>query len=256
MKHRFTGKNHWITALIIMLFCTPISLMSQWDLAGSQTFVHGSNNNPRIQGNGALLELVEQEQNSAGAANGIKFSKQGQVSPISRAYLWFQTNTEYLYFGPSSQSSDAVFVVDSDNGNTDIDGNLDVLGEIEVMSDSRLKKDVESIDNALSTVQKLNPVEYSYKTEEYRNEELPKGVQMGFLAQELAKVYPGLVSEGRAITNDAGESLNVQTVNYLEIIPLLTKAIQEQQAIIENLNGTVTALKAEVDALKNSTTQP
>ena len=253
MKNLFTAKYQLFTALIFMLFCTPVALMSQWDNPGAQKFVHGSTNNPQIQGNGGILELVEQQEGSAGAANGLKFSKQNGLNEIAEGYLWFQTNTNGLYFGPDDNSGAAVFFVDSDNGNTDIDGNLDVLGEIEVMSDARLKKDVVSIEDAISTVQKLNPVEYHYKTTEYQNEEFPEGAQMGFLAQELAKVYPGLVSEGRAVTNDAGESVNVQTVNYLEIIPLLTKAIQDQQAIIENLNSTVTALKAEVHNIKQST---
>ena len=253
MKHLFKGKNQWLTIFIFMMLGVS-TLMAQWTSPGVQLFTHGSTTNPRLQGSGAILELVENQFAPSGSANGLKFSKQGQVSPIAEAYMWYQTNFNLLCFGPDDNLNDAIFVVDADNGNVDIDGDVEVLGEIEVMSDQRLKKDVISIDNAIATVDKLNPVEYSFKTEEYSKEELPEGTQLGFLAQELAVVMPGLVSEGRAITNDAGESINVNTVNYLEIIPLLTKAIQEQQAIIDNLNSTVTALKAEVNTMKNSAT--
>ncbi len=70
---------------------------------------------------------------------------------------------------------------------------------------------------------------------------------MGFIAQEMESVLPTLVSEGGEVTDPAGETFASKSVNYMEIIPLLTKAIQEQQAMIEELTGTVAILKAQVE---------
>jgi trimeric autotransporter adhesin len=47
---------------------------------------------------------------------------------------------------------------------------------------------------------------------------------LGFLAQELEQAFPEVVRESAAGT---------KMVNYAGLVPVLTKAIQEQQKIIE-----------------------
>lgn len=124
---------------------------------------------------------------------------------------------------------------------------LDVVGDINasasvrangvvLTSDARLKRNISSTRHGLSTVMNLRPVEYdkknSVEASDYNRHEI------GFVAQEIKKVLPSLVSEG----NDAHKTLSV---SYTELIPVLTKAIQEQQAQIE-------ALKAENRELKDT----
>ncbi|MCG5643660.1 tail fiber domain-containing protein [Flavobacteriaceae bacterium LSUCC0859] len=103
-------------------------------------------------------------------------------------------------------------------------------------SDRRLKTDIKSVANGLSTVMKLNPVSYnkrlSFDTEEYNKKEI------GFIAQEVQEILPDLVSVGP----DENKTLSL---DYNSLIPILTKAIQEQQVLIE-------ALKAKVERLESN----
>jgi len=67
----------------------------------------------------------------------------------------------------------------------------------------------------------------------------------GFIAQELQKIMPELVSEG----NDKDKLLSV---NYMAIIPVLTKAIQEQQAIIDRFQSVVEMQQQQINELKTA----
>jgi hypothetical protein len=106
-------------------------------------------------------------------------------------------------------------------------------------SDARIKDDIQPITSSLEVVNKLNPVTFKYKEDWSKDQ----SVQTGFIAQELQETLKdeiyidGLVSTG-------GEYLSVA---YQNIIPLLTKAIQEQQTIIETLKSDIAELKAKVN---------
>jgi septal ring factor EnvC (AmiA/AmiB activator) len=63
---------------------------------------------------------------------------------------------------------------------------------------------------------------------------------MGFIAQEIQKVLPMLVTEG----SDKDKTLSV---NYISLIPLLTKAIQEQQTQIEEKGKQTDELKKQLN---------
>jgi hypothetical protein len=102
-------------------------------------------------------------------------------------------------------------------------------------SDARIKDDIKPIASSLEVVNKLNPVTFKYK-EDWSTDQ---SVQTGFIAQELQETLKdeiyidGLVSTG-------GEYLSVA---YQNIIPILTKAIQEQQTIINELKTRIEALE-------------
>ena len=69
--------------------------------------------------------------------------------------------------------------------------------------------------------------------------------QIGVIAQELVNIFPGLVDE-TPDRDKKGEILETTTksVKYSLFVPMLIKAIQEQQAQIEEL-------KSQVDSLIN-----
>ena len=96
------------------------------------------------------------------------------------------------------------------------------------------------MENVLETVAALRPVSYekrmTMKDSEYNIKE------DGFIAQEIRKVLPDFVSEG----NDADKTL---MVNYTAIIPVLTKAIQEQQTQIKAQQAQLEAQQAQIDML-------
>ena len=88
----------------------------------------------------------------------------------------------------------------------------------------------------------LNPVSYTKRLSLLPNSESVK--ENGFIAQELQKVMPNLVAEG----NTADKLLSV---NYTALIPVLTKAVQEQQQVIVNQQKQIDELKALVNQLLN-----
>jgi hypothetical protein len=105
-----------------------------------------------------------------------------------------------------------------------------------VTSDARDKTSIESVPHGLSFVQQLNPVSYRWKTS--RQNDTPKGNRRyGFLAQDI------LVLEGDnpvIIDNEQPDNLKYQGE---ALVPVLVNAIKE-------LSAQVTALQAEVNALK------
>ena len=67
---------------------------------------------------------------------------------------------------------------------------------------------------------------------------------IGFIAQELEKVVPEAVIAPQDPSNE------FYTVSYSIVIPVLTKAIQEQQAEIEQLKAALAVARADNAALK------
>lgn len=99
---------------------------------------------------------------------------------------------------------------------TDGNGNL-----VRGLSDGRYKKDVVTVDSALEKVMKLRGVYYTYKDAARWG----AGRQIGFIAQEVEKVIPEVVSEGS----------EYKSVNYQYLTALLAEAMKEQQNQIEQL---------------------
>ncbi|WP_179320306.1 tail fiber domain-containing protein [Winogradskyella helgolandensis] len=94
------------------------------------------------------------------------------------------------------------------------------------ISDRRLKRDITAIENGtLHKVMQLNPVSYLMKdqTDTKRN--------LGLISQEVQKIFP-------SITSYVEES-DLITLSYTELIPILIKALQEQQNIIDGQNKTI-----------------
>ena len=111
---------------------------------------------------------------------------------------------------------------------------LTVNGNIAVSSDIRLKKDIVNLPSTIDNIKALRPVSYSKKntlsSEEYGSTEI------GLIAQELQEIYPNMVSE-----DDSKDPL--LSVSYMELIPVLIKAVQEQQIMIEKQQMEIESLK-------------
>jgi hypothetical protein len=99
-------------------------------------------------------------------------------------------------------------------------------------SDYRLKENVKSMVGALKKVLALKPCTFTWKS-------TGKDGQ-GFIAHELAEVVPdAVVGEKDAIEEDG--SIKPQGIDTSFLVATLTAAIQEQQAIIENLQNKLKA---------------
>ena len=125
-------------------------------------------------------------------------------------------------------------------GDVFISRDVTVAGSIINTSDMRLKKNIRPLSSGLQAILKLNPVSYEKKpsiasTDYSINEN-------GFIAQEVQKVLPGLVHEGT-------DEEKLLSVNYIALIPVLSKAIQEQQAQISSQQKEIDELKKMIQTL-------
>ncbi len=111
-------------------------------------------------------------------------------------------------------------------------------------SDARLKENVKATRYGLSDLMKIKVTDYNYK------HDTAKTKVTGFLAQDLHKVYPTAVTVG-------GENANTDpwTVDYGKLTPLLVKAIQEQQAQINELRSANDQFKKQVAELIEAKSQ-
>ncbi len=115
-------------------------------------------------------------------------------------------------------------------------GNL-VANGVALTTDFRLKQNIMPVSEGLSTVLKLNPVHY-----ENKNSNTYSKTENGFIAQEIQKVMPFIVTEGT-------DKDHLLSVDYISIIPVLTKAIQEQQNQIQQQAEDIKTLKKLVSQL-------
>ncbi len=109
-----------------------------------------------------------------------------------------------------------------------------------VTSDLRLKTNIAPLQNSIAAIMQLKPVSYEKKSSLASNSY--STIENGFIAQDLQKVMPSLVTEGT--DND-----KLLEVNYTALIPVLTKALQEQQKQIEDQNAKIAAQQKQIEEL-------
>jgi hypothetical protein len=104
-----------------------------------------------------------------------------------------------------------------------------VLTTYNTTSDYRLKEDLQEF-NGLEKVQAIKVYDYKWKSQESR--------MNGVLAHELAEVLPYAV-QGEKDEQDEEGNDKMQSVDYSKIVPILIKAIQEQQEQIDSLKNQI-----------------
>jgi hypothetical protein len=107
------------------------------------------------------------------------------------------------------------------------------------ISDARLKENIQDIDVGLDAVMALKPRKFDWK--EGKGKDI-KG-DRGWIAQEFEQVFPEMVGTWR---DEPPEGEEPYKSVGADLIPVLVKAIQEQQTIIEQLKADVAALKGKL----------
>jgi hypothetical protein len=109
---------------------------------------------------------------------------------------------------------------------------------ITAISDQRLKENIRDLDDGLEKVLALKPRKFDWKE--------GKGADIkdarGFIAQEFEIVFPDMVEAWKDTPPEGEEPYKAVNAN---LIPTLVKAIQEQQALITQLQADVAALKGK-----------
>lgn len=108
------------------------------------------------------------------------------------------------------------------SGDIVIANNLTVSGSITELSTRRIKTNIETLNNQLTTISKLNPVSYT-RIDDGRKE-------YGFISEEVKQVYPEFV---------VGEG-----INYPKMVSVLVSAVKE-------LTDKIEKQQTEIELLKN-----
>ena len=109
----------------------------------------------------------------------------------------------------------------------DDNGNWTASGNVTAYSDSRLKRDISTINDALGIVGKLRGVSYKW---------LRDGSDgIGVIAQEVEEVIPSVVVTNKVEGLDGIEE--VKSVDYGKIVGVLINAINELKAEVDELKG-------------------
>lgn len=110
-------------------------------------------------------------------------------------------------------------------------------GEYRQMSDARYKKNISPVKDqeGLAAILRLKPVKYHFTDEQKDNNQ-----HYGFLAQDVEKIFPQFVDEVD----------NHKVLGYQSFIPVLTKAIQEQQHLIATLQKENAGLKQRIEKIE------
>jgi hypothetical protein len=111
---------------------------------------------------------------------------------------------------------------------------VDATGAWGNSSDVRLKKNIVSMSSSLEDVMALKPVTYNMKTESNSDP-----THMGFIAQDVEKISPDLVSTGPD---------GMKGISYAMFTPMLTKAIQE---IASSVNTQQVTLNEQQNQITN-----
>jgi len=130
------------------------------------------------------------------------------------------------------------FLYGSRTSNTVV-GNISSTGTgtgYNTLSDRRLKKDITPMTDGLAKTMQLKPVDYVWVVNDEPSQ--------GFIADELQQVVPEAVTGEPNELNPDGTP-KYQGIDTSFIVATLTSAIQQQQAIIEDLKARVTALEAK-----------
>jgi len=136
------------------------------------------------------------------------------------------------------------FKVDSPTGDTYTND-----GTISSLSDIRVKTDINDLTDGLEIVKQLRPVTFKYNdnsTDDDGNGMLAAAddkIRYGFIAQEVEEVAPHYVETStRKINNE--EVNDFKSLSTTRMIPMLFKAIQEQQTIIDDLKARIETLES------------
>ena len=166
-------------------------------------------------------------------------------------------------------------------------GDVHINGTLTQASDERLKENIVKLDGALATVLALKPHTYNYIPSDEMGFGEDRRIHYGFLAQEVAKVLPDLVTDvkhgyhldegkmameaetvdelgfpndikgvaagaksGSESTDEAVATRDIHAVRYLDMIALLVGAVQEQEQQMKQYNTEFAELRVENQELR------
>ena len=219
--YRYVPGNDWTTTSI---------LLQRWTDATPQALIALDGNNVGI---GTYTASTTLDVNGNITERGTDFilngrgGGQGNNSHSARALVDDGYAGLYVNFG-------------NDFGKTTVDSDLQVNGSVHQSSDVRYKTNILTLNNALDDLLNLRGVSYDWDRAKWPAKNFSKGKQVGFIAQELERIFPELVD-----TDKDG----YKSVNYIGVVPVLAEAVKTLNAKVQEKQKQIDALNAKVDRL-------
>ena len=198
----------------------------------SSGYFKASNTGTYVGSTGAYHEFV-----SDGTSNTLVV-RNSSTSSITDGTIFISnarntTNGTYNIIGAYNTTAAAFKFAVLDSGNVQNTNN-----SYGALSDIKLKENIIDATPKLEKLNQVRVVNYNFIGNDQK--------QIGVVAQELEQIFPSMVEE----TPDRDGEGNIletttKSVKYSVFVPMLIKAIQEQQVIIEQLKADVAALKGQ-----------
>ena len=200
-----------------------------------------------VEGGTTALRIVNQENDvisfhTNGLANErMRIDPSGyllinQTSNVTSSYLQIKGAQPAISCESTSTGSVSQVLFRNPNGQVGSIGTSGTSTSYNTSSDYRLKENIAPMTGALAKVAALNPVTYTWKVDGFAGQ--------GFIAHELQAVVPDCVT-GEKDAVDAEGKPEYQGIDTSFLVATLAAAIQEQQAIIEQLTTRIAALEAK-----------
>jgi hypothetical protein len=157
------------------------------------------------------------------------FKIEGAVSTYI-AHHWLDSNAYYI--GQNSSFRALRIYSGAESSGVNLSSGGTSWG---TFSDERLKYDVEPVENAVESLSNLRTVKYRLKDVDSAEDKK----KIGLMAQDLVGVLDEVIDP----IKKTGDDTEYMSVRYTELVPVLVKAIQEQQTLIESLTARIAALE-------------
>lgn len=205
------------------------------------------NEKVRFNGNGKVGIGINDPYQILDINGRVRIRNNGETSGI-----WMTNSSNNLsdaagaFYGLFSDTEAGIFIGNSwrflinNSGNVTIGGTVTASCGLLVCSDLRYKKNITSLNNSLSNLLKINGVRYNYRQNEFPDKNFSNNNQIGFIAQDIEKVFPEMVF---------ADEKGYKSVDYARLTPVLVEALKEQNKRIDYLEKELAEIKS---LLKNS----
>lgn len=212
------------------------------------TLIQSNNTYNSVYGINKLLELNSPITSISGnlivigatSVNSLDISRNHSYSTNGYSYKVFESSLSNAvmkeYYSDVSSIRDLKVQI---LGNGDITNRNNSYSSL---SDSRLKENIQDSGPKLEDLLKVRIVNYKLKGSN-------NSTYIGVLAQELEGVFPNMVIELEPSPKDIqdGNTIKYKTVNYSSFDSILIKSLQEQNAMLKNIEERIVTLEEKFE---------
>ncbi len=156
------------------------------------------------------------------------------------------SNTYRLYVNPVGTGRAAFF-----------NGDLYSSTGMYLPSDATLKSNIRDVNSVRQIISSLVPKNYDFNRAQFPRLNLPSGNQYGLLSTDVEAVLPNLVAEQTipasydSLGNVVDPAYTFKSVNYIGLIPILLKQIQDQQRALDSLAARDSILNNRLSSIED-----